>query len=534
MTTTTSPTERASLVALIDGAADRWAGRPFVDVVGERWTYADAPRHVRRYGHALALTGLAPGDRVATLLDNSIDAVGVWLGATLIGAVEVPINTAYRGEFLRHQLRDSGASVVVVDAGYLAQLLPVLEGIEDLRTVVVRQGGPDPATTTLESLLAAADADRIPLHTPGPGELALLAYTSGTTGPSKGCMLSHAYLLHAAARLARALERDERTVLYTPNPLYHVNAKLFAVLGTMVTGGSAAVDLRFSVSGFWSEVNRVGATTASLVGAMLPLLAQAPPAEDEERNTTLEIVFGAPFTPELVTTYERRFGVRCLQSVYGLTEAAPLTSLAPGEPARPGSSGRADDGFEIAVFDDLDRPVPPHTVGEVVARPRAPHVMFDGYWGRPAETLDAFRQLWFHTGDLGRLDEDGYFYFVDRKSDSLRRRGENISSFEMERAFAAHPDLAEVAVHAVPSELGEDEVKVTAVRVAGSGLTEESLTRWSLDKVPYFAVPRYVEFRAELPKNPLQRVLKYQLRAEGVTEQTWDRETSDIDVRRGG
>jgi crotonobetaine/carnitine-CoA ligase len=243
-------------------------------------------------------------------------------------------------------------------------------------------------------------------------------------------------------------------------------------------------------------------------------------------------VFGAPFTPALIETYRDRFGVRCLYSVYGLTEAAPLTSLPPDEDGPPGSAGRADAGFDVRIFDDADREVPTGEVGEIVARPQRPGAMFDGYWGRPADTLAAVRNLWFHTGDLGRLDAGGFLYFVDRKKDYLRCRGENISSFELERAFMAHPALAEVAVHAVPSDLGEDDLKVTAVLRDGEELSEEQLARWSVDKVPYFAVPRYVEFRAELPKNPLQRVLKYQLRAEGVTPQTWDRAGSGIVVNR--
>jgi crotonobetaine/carnitine-CoA ligase len=286
------------------------------------------------------------------------------------------------------------------------------------------------------------------------------------------------------------------------------------------------------VSRFWSEVNRTGATIASLIGAMIPLLAQAPPTDEERANRTLRTVFGAPFTPALLDTYRERFGIRCLYSVYGLTEAAPLTSLPPDEDGPPGSAGRPDPDFDVRVVDDDDREVPAGEVGEVVARPRRPGAMFDGYWGRPSDTVDALRNLWFHTGDLGRFDGDGYFYFVDRKKDYLRCRGENISSFELERAFMAHGALAEVAVHAVPSALGEDDLKVTAVLRPEAALTEEELVRWCLERVPYFAVPRYVEFRAELPKNTVQRVLKYQLRADGVTPGTWDRESSGIAVTR--
>lgn len=509
--------------------------RLFLDVVGEELTRAGALQRSEAMAGALAALGVKAGDRVATLLDNSLDAVLVWLAGNLLGAVDVPVNIAYRGEFLRHQLADSGAAVVVAEGDLAARVQEVADGLPDLRHLVVRGADrlPGLSRVAVHRLADVIEGGRpAALPNVSASDLAMLAYTSGTTGPSKGCMLSHAYVVGAGRRLARALGMDDDSVLWTPNPLFHINARFIAVVGTLLCGGRAAIDVRFSVTRFWAEVNRTGATVASLIGAMIPLVAQAPESDDERANQTLHTVFGAPFTPVLIDTYRKRFGIRCLYSVYGLTEAAPLTSLPPDEDGPPGSAGRADPSFDVRIFDDEDREVPAGEVGEIVARPRDPGAMFDGYWGRAADTLAATRNLWFHTGDLGRIDENGYFFFVDRKKDYLRCKGENISSFELERTFLGHPALAEVAVHAVPSALGEDDLKVTAVRQSGAGLTEEELVRWCLDKLPYFAVPRYVEFRAELPKNAVQRVLKYQLRTEGVTPSTWDRETSDIVVTR--
>jgi carnitine-CoA ligase len=526
--------EDGTIGALLESAASA-GDRPFLDVAGEPITGAAALERAWDIAGGLAALGVGPGMRVVTVLDNSLDAVLVWLGTSLLGAVEVPVNTAYQGEFLRHQVADSGAAVVVAETALVGRVSDVAAGLPELSSVVARGDGDVPAVPgvavhrlgDLAGSGAPATAPRVQAD-----DLALLVYTSGTTGPSKGCMLSHRYVLHASRRLAEVLGRDADSVLYTPNPLFHVNAKLIAVIGTLLSGGRAAIDNHFSVSGFWGEINRTGSTIASLIGAMIPLLAQAPESVEEKENRTLRAVFGAPFTPSLIETYRDRFGVRCLYSVYGLTEAAPLTSLPPDEDGPPGSAGRADAGFDVRIFDDADREVPTGEVGEIVARPQRPGAMFDGYWGRPANTLAAIRNLWFHTGDLGRVDAGGFLYFVDRKKDYLRCRGENVSSFELERAFMAHPALAEVAVHAVPSDLGEDDLKVTAVLRDGEQLSEEDLARWSLDQVPYFAVPRYVEFRAELPKNPLQRVLKYQLRAEGVTPHTWDRAGSGIVVNR--
>jgi crotonobetaine/carnitine-CoA ligase len=237
--------------------------------------------------------------------------------------------------------------------------------------------------------------------------------------------------------------------------------------------------------------------------------------------------------PDIDRIWRERFGCATFSAGYGLTEASLISMLPAGAANKPGAAGQPNhDEFDVALVDDGDAEVPVGSIGEIVCRPRRPNVMFAGYWRRAEETLAAFRNLWFHTGDLGRLDDDGFLYFVDRKKDYLRRRGENISSFELERTFHAHDAIQDVAVHSVPSEAAEDEVKVTAVLVEGATLTEEELCRWAVDRLPYFAVPRYVEFRADLPRNPVGRVLKYQLRDEAVTAATWDREAAGVTFER--
>jgi carnitine-CoA ligase len=242
-------------------------------------------------------------------------------------------------------------------------------------------------------------------------------------------------------------------------------------------------------------------------------------------------VQGAPFPAALIETWKRRFGVTWAgANVFGLTECCLTTHLPRSEGGRPGSSGRRNGDFDVRIFNDEDHELPAGEVGEIVVRPLKPHVMFEGYWNRPEATASLMRNLWFHTGDMGMFDEEGYFHFKDRKKDYLRRRGENISSFEMESAFLQHPDVIDVAVHSVFSELTEDDVKVTAVLRDGATLSEEELCRWSFDRLPYFAIPRYIEFRSELPKNPVGRVLKYVLRDEGRTAATWDREESPVDL----
>jgi len=275
------------------------------------------------------------------------------------------------------------------------------------------------------------------------------------------------------------------------------------------------------------------ATVVSILGALGTLLAQAPDNDAMQRCFgQIHTVKGNPFPEEIKAIWRTRFGARQIGSnAYGLTEAL-ITSVPAGEPVPPGSSGRCAPEFDVRIFDDQDNPLPPGQAGEVVCRPLHPDIMFKGYWRRAEDTQKVMGNMWFHTGDIGKFDEAGFFYFVDRKKDYLRRRGENISSFEMESAILLHPDVEQVAVHAVRSNLGEDDLKVTAMLVAHAQLTEEALCRWLVDRVPYYAVPRYIEFRSGLPVNPQGRVLKYQLRDEGVTPATWDIEKSSIKVQR--
>jgi carnitine-CoA ligase len=524
-----------TVTGALHAAVHRDPDRVFVDVSGDRWTYGAVQQRVNRLARGLADLGVSKGDTVTTILDNTIDAVTAWFAINTLGAVSVPVNTAYKGEFLRHQIADSGAGVVIAEADYVPRIASVADGLPDLRAVIHRDARPDvdlasAKLLSIDDVLASDDSD---LPDPNqPGDLTCLIYTAGTTGPSKGCMISHNYASSLARFSLRGYGRTADEVLWTPLPLFHLNATAATLLSTAMLGGTASIAQRFSVSGFWPEIKRSGARIANVLGAMIPLVAQAPDTpESKDCFGQLRHVSGAPFPAELQAAWKERFGITTAgANVYGISEAAPVTSLPAGTPCPPGSSGRRNETFDVRIVDDEDRELPAGEVGEVIVRPLRPHVMFEGYWRRPAETLRIMRNLWLHTGDLGRFDDDGFFWFVDRKKDYLRRRGENISSFEMESTFLTHPDVSEVAVHAVLSDLTEDDVKVTAVLEPGSDLTEEALCRWSLDHVPYFAVPRYIEFRTELPKNPVGRVLKYQLRDEGATAATWDRETAGFEL----
>lgn len=471
------------------------------------------------------------------MFDNNIDAVVSWLAINKLCAVSVPVNTGLRGDFLRHQIADSGAALVLCEGDYIERISAVAHQLSEVKLVLHR--GSTSATACGHLMLDALDNHRgsnlTPLtDKPNPWDLACLIYTSGTTGPSKGCMISYNFMCNLARLQLRSGPATADDVTITPLPLFHMNALAVGILSNILVGARVAIIPRFSVSNFWPEVERSGATIASILGGMGGLLANAADNDAAKRCVgQIHTVRGNPFTEEIKAVWRDRFGAKQVGgNGYGLTEACVITSLAAGEYAAPGSSGKLVPDFDVRIVDDLDRELPVNIPGEIICRPLRPDIMFMGYWRRPEDTLKLMRNMWFHTGDIGKFDENGFFYFVDRKKDYLRRRGENISSFEMESAFANHPDIAEVAVHAVPSDKGEDDVKVTAILNEGATLTAEALFQWSTTAVPYYALPRYIEFRTSLPKNPQGRILKYQLRDEGKTVTTWDLEATDIKVAK--
>ena len=527
---------RDTINDVIHRAAEKWPDRIYLDLSGETWSYQQVYQRALAYAAGLAGLGVRRGDTVATVLDNHIDAVTLWFAINFLGAISVPVNTANRGEFLRHQLDDSLASVVVAESDYAERVLGVADGIAQLQTLVCR----GEKLNGTDSSVRLADLDEILLEganfeplTVRPEELAVLIYTSGTTGPAKGCMSSHNYYCNVARRANVMFERTADTVVWSPMPLFHLMATATVVLATAQVGGRAALLQRFSVSNFWSEIERTGATEAGLIGAMVPLIATAPDSPEMKRCYGQLRVMGInPPSHEMAKTVRERFGVHLVAGqVYAQSEATFITCPPPGEQVPAASAGRPNDDFEVRIFDDEDREVPPGEVGEIVCRPTRPHVMFEGYWRRPDATMKVMRNLWLHTGDLGRFDPDGWLYFVDRKQDYMRHGGENISSQAVETALADHPAISEVAVHAVASELSEDDVKATVVlRVGAESLSPEEFFQWIVERVPRFALPRFIEFRDHLPLTPTGKVLKHVLRTEGVTEATWDRQKAGITV----
>ncbi|GAF43021.1 AMP-binding protein [Rhodococcus wratislaviensis] len=517
-------------------ALDRAPDTPFLSFESIQYSFREVDELSTRFAHSLAELGVDRGQTVATLLDNSIDQIVSWFAINKLGAIWVPLNTAYRGDFLEHQLNDSNSTILVCDNQYLPNVARVAGNLPHLQRILCRGEYSDSSVgdvpIDLLDRYRGTDTSPIPI-TAAPGDLSLLIYTSGTTGPSKGCMVSHNYICHQGQQTNRSVPPLPGEVMYTCLPLFHISA-VDTLVSALLAQTCIAIAKKFSLSGFWSEISQSGAANVRLLSSILPLVAQAADTPEMQRCVGQIRAVTGYATPEVVQVWKKRFGVQIfIAQSYGQSEGARLsTTYAGTQEPPPGSCGQIDtDAFDVVILDEDDNIVSDGEIGEIAYRPRKPHVMFEGYWRRPEETLKLWRNLWMHSGDFGKKEGD-FLYFVDRKKDYLRSRGENISSFEIERSFMKHPEISEVVVHAISDGISEDCLKVTAVLESNSAMTERDLCLWSLNEVPYFAVPRFIEFRNTLPKTPTGKITKNTLRQEGLTPATWDRETSDVIVRR--
>ncbi len=505
------------------------ATRTFAIVDGQPVTYGELVDRAARVTAGLLELGVEPGDRIAVMMATRPEFLDVWFGVLGAGAIEVPIHDAARGVGIEYILESTGAKILVVDEEHAAHVVPHLAGVPSLeRLVVVGQAPPvEIAVSSFADLLASEPAPFVAVE---PSSPASILFTGGTTGPPKGVVLSHRHNMNLAEGIVDLVGYDDTDVLYSVFPLFHANAKYMSVLAAMIAGARLVIDRRFSASGFWETCRREGVTAFNGQGEMLRILLKQDPS-DQDRMNSVKRVIGAAAAEDLVLEFEQRFDVEVLD-VYGMTETGPITAVTP-EHRRAGSCGVATPWYDVRVVDERDEEVPPGVTGEIVVRPRRPHVMMEGYWGNDAATLASVRNLWFHTGDLAARDEDGFFWFRERGTDSIRRRGENVSAWEVERVLADHPQLLEAVVYGVPSELGGQEVMAAVVPRPGVEITPEDLLDYCTGKMSHFAVPRYVRTMERLPRNHAQRVLKPQLKADGPSAPgVWDRESVGYVVRR--
>ncbi|TYL46371.1 AMP-binding protein [Nocardioides sp. BGMRC 2183] len=471
--------------------------------------------------------GLTPGDRVAVLSPARMASLQSWFGIARAGLVEVPLNPASGTTLLSWCLVSSRARAVICAPELLPMLAEAIPG-SAVETVVVLSDPQVPTAALPEGVAVVDFADLLasaPIEMPevAATETAVILYTSGTTGPPKGVLLSHGANVRLARRTVELMGYTADDRLYSVFPLYHSNARFCSVMAALEAGGRVLLHRRFSASGFWEICRREQVTAFNYQGAMLSILAKQE-HRGADRDHRVRVAFGAPCPAEIFAAFEERFGV-VLTEIYGSTEASLVCEMPPTA-RRIGTAGRESGHYQVAIVDEADRAVPAGTPGEIVARPKAPGWIFDGYDGNPAATVDSWRNLWFHTGDRGVMDSDGFVTFLDRVKDTVRRRGENVSTWEVERVLADHPDVAQAAAYGVPSALSEEEVMVAVVRAPGARVDPPALLAHCTGRLTSFAVPRYVRFVDALPLTPSQRIEKYRLREEGVTTDTFDREAS--------
>ncbi|MDF2117210.1 AMP-binding protein [Roseiarcaceae bacterium H3SJ34-1] len=495
------------------------------EVTGRKLTFAEVEHAALLWAEVFRQQGVNPGDTVLTMLPSTTEAVCAWLGLGWMRAIDVGVNVEFHGVFLRDLIADSGAGVMVAHHRYVPQILEAQNGADRrLHTLIVVDGPDDQIAAaagdikllSAGDLLAKATAQQLPF--PHHYDIACLIYTSGTTGRAKGVLIPWAQIHATCMGSMDMYERGD--AYYSPFPMNHTSGRL-PVLFMAYVGGRLVMRERFSAAEFWDDVRRFQCTTTSMPGTIAGMLYARPPQPDD-RNNPLRFVSMIPLIPQL-DAFRRRFGVE-VRTMFNQTElSSPLvsngTNLVDNR-----SCGRARSGYQIRLVDEHDEEVPTGETGEMIVRSDRPWELMAGYHGRPDATAEAWRNGWFHTGDLFTCDRDGNFYYVDRRKDSIRRRGENISSVELEAQVNAHPAVLESAAVGVPAELGEEEIKLVILPRPGSVIDPAELIAFLMSRIPRFMVPRYVEIVQELPRTPaMQRVQKVRLREMGVTPQTWDR-----------
>jgi crotonobetaine/carnitine-CoA ligase len=513
------PGER-TLPSLLERQANRYGDRSLIRCGGQELSYEQTCTAAAGAAGALQAAGVAPGDRVAAMCENRLELLELILGCAWMGAIVVPINAAMRGAQLEHVLRNANPRLLVADAPLISSLERVDPSVVPGQLWVLEEGAPESIAGIPIAPAPGAQGSVAP-HPVGPGDTAAILYTSGTTGASKGVCCPHAQLYWWGVLVSEALGIEDGDVLYTCLPLFHTNA-LTAFVQALVSGATFVLGPRFSASRFWTRVRDADADITYLLGAMVGIL-MGREHEPEEGAHRVRVALAPATPPWLFDGFRERFGVQLVEG-YGSTETN--NAIAPAHPsqARGGYMGPVRAGFAARVVDENDEQVPDGEAGELVLRHDEPFAFATGYYRMPEQTVQAWRNLWFHTGDRVVREPDGWYRFIDRAKDAIRRRGENISSWEVEQVLVEHVSVHAAAAFPVPSELGEDEVMAAVVLEPGTVLAPEELITHCEPRLAYFAIPRYIEFVDELPLTENGKVRKQALRERGVTDTTWDRE----------
>lgn len=527
---------RWTLPRALDARVVQTPDRPFVTTEGEgTQTFAECRAGAFSMAGMLRAAGVRAGDLVAVMAPNCRSAIHAWMGANLLAAVDVMINTGYRGNPLEHALNLVQAKVILAEERFLGVLREAEPRLTHLQRIVHFRlpdcpSDPDAVPFSRIELVALTSLPPEPVDLqdePAFSSLASIIFTSGTSGPAKGVMMPHAQAYSLALQTVHGLRLAERDTLYAFHPLFHTAGKFISLYAGLLSGAQVVLDRKFSAERWLARIRECGATATLAHGAMLEMVHAQPPAEDDAENP-LERLMASPFPRRIAADFERRFGLRGIE-VWGMTEINNPCWCPLDEPLRTGTCGKLNpDWADVRVVDpETDVELPVGQVGEFVVRPRRPWTMMQGYFGMPERTLQAWRNLWFHTGDAGYVDAEGWFHFVDRLGDRIRRRAENISSYEIESAAALHPAVVECAAIGTPSGFeSDDDIKLIVVVRPGYELVPQELLEHLLRLLPHYMVPRYLQTIEALPRTPTNKVIKSQLRS--AAGECWDRKAAGV------
>ena len=499
---------------------------------GQSYSYAEMDKRSNCLAHGLRQQGVGKGDTVLLMLDDGIEILTAWIALAKIGAMEVPVNTQLKGNGLAHIINNSSASMILTHDAFVDRINRVANDLDKLQHAVIT--GTQLRSNSYSALQSTFDVlslgdlyqgnesalETIPLY----NDLAAVMYTSGTTGPSKGVMVTHAHAYEYALGVVELLELKESDVYYNPLPLFHIAGQWAAVYACLIAGATVVVSGKFSLERFWSEVREHRCTCTFLLGAMANWLYRQS-ASDDDSDNPIQRMLVVPLLPE-IEDFKQRFGVK-VSTTWGSTEINVPTRSSFTLANNRTCGWVTEDRYEVRIVDENDQELPPGQAGEAVVRSKEPWILMAGYWNNPEATAKAWRNQWVHTGDMLMKDEQGNLYFVDRTKDAIRRRGENISSMEVENEINAHEDVLECAVIPVASEYTEQEVMAVIVPKHGAAIDPAELVRFLESRMAHFMLPRYIDLVEALPKTATGKIQKFALRERGLTPTTWDREQEE-------